>query len=238
MRGAIVTGGSSGIGLAVARILCEGGHAVTVTGRRPEKLEAAVAGLEGLGGCVQGVAGDISDPGTIIEIVGRHEAFSGRVDVLFNNAGVGIGRPVEAIRDSEVELEFGVNLRAVILMYRAALPQLRVAAAESGNVIVINNASLGGKRPVAIASSYSAMKAGVVAFTASMNRELGAQGIKSTALCPAYVDTEMTSWLRDDLPAEEMLTAADVAGAVRWLLSTSRRVVVPEIELTRPGDVL
>ncbi|MBS1886038.1 MAG: SDR family oxidoreductase [Actinobacteria bacterium] len=235
-RAALVTGGSSGIGLEIARVLVRRGFAVTIGGRRREKLEAAEASLATGGVAIASVAGDISDPKVVTELVERHRKAHGRLDVLVNNAGLGIGRPIEAIRDRDVELQFGVNVRSVILMYREAVPLLREAAAEHRNALVINNASIGGKRPEPLISVYSAMKAGVVALTAAMNRELGPEGIKSTALCPGFVDTELTAWTRDTVPQEEMLSVDDVASAVDWLLSTSPNCVVPELELTRPGD--
>jgi NAD(P)-dependent dehydrogenase (short-subunit alcohol dehydrogenase family) len=238
MRAAIVTGASGGIGLAIVRVLGSSGYAVTVTGRRPEKLAATVEMLHRESLEVHSIAGDVSDSAFIEELVRAHRNRFGRLDVLVNNAGVGIGAPLSKLRERDVDLQLSVNVRSVVLMYRAALPLLRASAAEHRNALVINLASLGGKRPEPIVSVYSAAKAAVIAFSAAMNRELGPQGIKSTALCPAFVNTEMTAWIRDKVPAAEMIDPQDVAGAVAWLLSTGPQCVVPEIVLTRPGDVL
>jgi NAD(P)-dependent dehydrogenase (short-subunit alcohol dehydrogenase family) len=77
----------------------------------------------------------------------------------------------------------------------------------------------------------------VVGFTQAMNKELGSEGIKSCALCPGFVDTNMTSFVRDQVPQEKMIRPEDIGGAVRWLMTTSPQCVVPEIQFTRPGDL-
>ncbi|MGB2939307.1 MAG: SDR family oxidoreductase [Candidatus Dormiibacterota bacterium] len=235
-RAAIVTGASSGMGFAIARTLAETGHAVTMVARRPDKLEAAGKTLRNKGHDVQELALNLRDPEAPVEVVARHKEAYGRLDVLVNNAGVGDGRPIEEQIDKYVDLVLAVNLRAVVQFYREATPMLRAAAEEHHNAHVINIASIAAKRPAALVSVYSATKAGVVAFTQAMNKELGHLGIKSCALCPGFVDTEMTAWIRDQVPPSDMIQPEDVAGAVRWLLTTSPQCVVPEIQFTRPGD--
>jgi len=85
---------------------------------------------------------------------------------------------------------------------------------------------------------YSATKHGVVGFTEAMNKELGGDGIKSTALCPAFVDTPMTDWVKDHVPAEKMIRPEDISESVRYLLKTSPACVIPEIMFIRPGDAI
>ena len=224
------------MGLAIARTLAETGHAVTMVARRPEKLDAAVEPLRAEGFEVQAVAINLRDAEAPTEVVARHKQAYGRLDVLVNNAGVGDGRPIEEQVDKYVDLVLSVNLRAVVQFYREATPMLRASAEEHHNALVVNIASIAAKRPGALVSVYSATKAGVVAFTQAMNKELGHLGIKSCALCPGFVDTGMTRWIRDQVPPDEMIKPDDVAGAVRWLLTTSPSCVVPEIQFTRPGD--
>jgi NAD(P)-dependent dehydrogenase (short-subunit alcohol dehydrogenase family) len=233
-RAAIVTGASSGIGLAIARMLLEEGWNVTLGGRRPDKLEAAVAEL-GAGDRVVSVAGNMADEETIKQLVAAHRERFGRLDLLVNNAGVGIGAPVAEIETKRVDMQLDVNLRSIVLFYRECVELLRAAAAEHHNSIVVNTASISGKSGEAWLSVYSATKAGVVGFTEAMNKEIGGEGIKSCALCPAFVDTPMTDFVKGSVAAEEMIRPEDIAEAVRMLLHVSPACVIPEIIFQRPG---
>jgi NAD(P)-dependent dehydrogenase (short-subunit alcohol dehydrogenase family) len=233
-RAAIVTGASSGIGLAIARMLLGEGWNVTLGGRRPDKLEAAVAEL-GAGDRVVSVAGNMADEETIKQLVAAHRERFGRLDLLVNNAGVGIGAPVAEIETKRVDMQLDVNLRSIVLFYRECVELLRAAAAEHHNSIVVNTASISGKSGEAWLSVYSATKAGVVGFTEAMNKEIGGEGIKSCALCPAFVDTPMTDFVKGSVAAEEMIRPEDIAEAVRMLLHVSPACVIPEIIFQRPG---
>jgi NAD(P)-dependent dehydrogenase (short-subunit alcohol dehydrogenase family) len=237
-RAAIVTGASSGIGLAVARVLGEEGYAVTMAARRAEKLEGAVAELAGAGLEVQGVAANVSDEAEIQRIVAAHRERYGRLDVLVNNAGVGIGAPVGDILTKHLDMQLDVNLRSIVIFYRECLPMLQAAATEHSNALVVNTSSISGKRGQGWLSIYSATKHGVVGWTEAMNKELAPHGIKSTALCPAFVDTAMTEFAKEHVPAEKMIRPQDIAEAVRYLLRTSPACLVPEIIFERPGDAL
>ncbi|MGO9954830.1 MAG: SDR family NAD(P)-dependent oxidoreductase [Solirubrobacteraceae bacterium] len=236
-RAAIVTGGSSGIGFAIARMLLEEGFGVTVAARRPEKLQAAVAQLSGDGREVAHVAGNMASEEVVAEIVAAHRERFGRLDVLVNNAGVGIGAPVAEIDTKRLDMQLGVNLRSVVLFYRESAALLRAAAAEHRNALVVNTASISGKSGEPWLSVYSATKAGVIGFTEAMNKELGAEGIKSCALCPAFVDTAMTDFVKQSVAAGDMIRAEDVAEAVRMLLRLSPTCVIPEIILQPPGGM-
>jgi NAD(P)-dependent dehydrogenase (short-subunit alcohol dehydrogenase family) len=235
-RAAIVTGASSGIGLAIARVLGEEGLAITMAARRPEKLDAAVAGLAADGFDVQAVAANLADEAEITKVVAAHRERYGRLDVLVNNAGVGIGSVVGEIDTKRLDMQLDINLRSIVLFYREALPMLQAAAAEHNNVLVVNTSSISGKRAEGWLSVYSATKHGVVGWTEAMNKELGPHGIKSTALCPAFVDTPMTDFVKEHVAAEEMIRPEDIAESVRYLLKTSPACIVPEIMFTRPGD--
>jgi NAD(P)-dependent dehydrogenase (short-subunit alcohol dehydrogenase family) len=234
-RAAIVTGASSGIGLAVARMLGEEGHAVTLVARRPEKLEAAYEQLRAEGLTVQRIAANVGDEDAIRRVVATHRDAYGRLDVLMNNAGLGIGAPIGDLDTKRMDLQLATNLRAIPLMYRETLDMLKAAGGEHGNALVINTASIAGKQGEAWLSIYSATKFGVVGFTQSMNRELNALGIKSTALCPAFVDTPMTEFVRDQVAPDEMIQTSDLVAAVRMLLALSPGCVVPEIVFQLPG---
>jgi NAD(P)-dependent dehydrogenase (short-subunit alcohol dehydrogenase family) len=237
-RAAIVTGASSGIGLAIARVLCEEEFGVTMAARRPDKLDAAVAGLAGEGYDVHAVAANVSDEAEIQKVVAAHREKYGRLDVLVNNAGVGVGAPVAEIQTKHLDMQLDINLRSIVLFYRECMPLLREAAGEHKNVLVVNTSSISGKRGEAWLSVYSATKHGVVGWTEAMNKELGAEGIKSTALCPAFVDTPMTDFVKEHVPAEEMIRPEDIAEAVRYMLKVSPACVIPEMMFVRPGEAL
>ena len=237
-RAAIVTGASSGIGLAIARILGQEGYGLTVAARRPDKLEAAAQGLVAEGFDVQAIAANVSDEAEIQKVVAAHRERYGRLDVLVNNAGVGVGAAVADIQTKHIDMQLDINLRSIVLFYRECMGMLREAAAETKNVLVVNTSSISGKHGEAWLSVYSATKHGVVGWTEAMNKELGKEGIKSTALCPAFVDTPMTDFAKEHVPADEMIRPEDIAEAVRYLLKVSPACVVPEMMFVRPGDSL
>jgi NAD(P)-dependent dehydrogenase (short-subunit alcohol dehydrogenase family) len=237
-RAAIVTGASSGIGLAIARVLSEEGFGVTMASRRAEKLEGAVAGLAADGFDVQAVAANVSEEADIEKVVSAHRERYGRLDVLVNNAGVGLGAPLGEIQTKHLDRQLAVNLRSIVILYRECLSMLQTAAGEHRNALVVNTASIAGKFGQAWTSVYSATKHGVVGWTEAMNKELSPQGIKSTALCPAFVDTPMTDFVKEHVPGEEMIRPADIAEGVRFLLKISPACIVPEMMFIRPGDAL
>jgi len=237
-RAAIVTGGSSGIGLAIAHMLGQEGHALTVAARRPDKLAAAAEELRGAGFDVHEVAGNMADEETIKGVVAAHEERFGRLDVLVNNAGVGVGAPAAEHQTKRIDLQLSVNLRAIVLFYRESLPLLRAAGAEHRNALVVNTSSISGKSGQPWLSVYSATKAGVIGYTQAMNKELAGDGIKSVALAPGFVETPMTEFVREHVPAEDMIRVEDVAEAVRFVLRTSPNCVIPEIVFQRPGETL
>jgi len=234
-RAAIVTGGSSGIGFAIARMLGEEGFALTLSARRPDKLEAAARELAAEGYEVQDVAGDVSDEAVVRRVLDAHRERYGRLDMLVNNAGVGIGAPVADLKTKALDLQLGVNLRSIVLFYREAIDLLRAAGAEHGNAIVVNTSSIAGKSGQAWLSVYSATKHGVIGFTQAMNKELGAEGIKSCALCPAFVDTPMTDYAKEAIPAKDMIRPQDIAEGVRLLLKVSPACLIPELVFERRG---
>ena len=235
-RAALITGASSGIGLAIARVLGEEGHGLTVSARRPEKLEAAADGLRGEGFEVQSVAANMADEDEVLGVFARHREAYGRLDALVNNAGVGIGAAMAEIQTKHLDLQLGVNLRALIIGTREGLPMLREAGAEHGKALLVNTASIAGKAGQGWLSIYAATKAAVINFTEGTHREVGAEGVQCTALAPAFVDTPMTEFAKGQVPGEEMIRPEDIGEAVRFLLRTSRNCHVPEIIFTRPGE--
>jgi NAD(P)-dependent dehydrogenase (short-subunit alcohol dehydrogenase family) len=237
-RAAIVTGASRGIGLAIAEALGEQGYGLTIAARRPEPLERTAEELRGKRFEVEHVAANVADEEGIRSVVDRHRERFGRLDVLVNNAGLGIGAAVADQQTKYVDLQVGVNLRAMILFYRECSAMLRAAGAEHRNALVVNMSSLSGKSGQPWLSVYSSTKAAVVAYTQAMNKELNSDGVKSVALCPGFVDTDMSDFIKESVGAAEMMRPEDVAEAVRFVLRLSPNCVVPEIIFQRPGEVL
>lgn len=235
-RAALITGGSSGIGLAIARALGKEGFALTVSARRPDKLEEAVNGLVAEGIEAQAVPANMTSEEDILRLRDAHKERFGRLDVLVNCAGVGIGGPIEEHQTKHLDIQIGANLRATYIMLRESIPMLKEAAAERGTAHVVNVASIAGKHGQGWLAAYSATKAGVVALTQAAHAELATSGIKATALCPGFVATPMTEWMQGQIPPEEMIAPEDVAEAVLFLLRTSRHCVIPEIQFIRPSD--
>jgi short-subunit dehydrogenase len=237
-RAAIVTGASRGIGRALAEALGEEGYGLTITARKPDGLERTASEFRERGFEVEHLAGNMGDEDAIRAVVERHRERYGRLDVLVNNAGVGIGATATDHQAKHIDMQLAVNLRAVVLFYRESIEMLRAAGAEHRNALVVNMASIAGKSPQPWLSVYAATKAGVVAYTVAMNKELSNDGIKSVAFCPGFVDTDMTDFVKGTVPPEEMLRTSDIAEALRFVLRVSPACLVPEIVFERVGEVI
>lgn len=230
-----MTGASRGIGLAIATALAEDGYDLTLVARTPERLQAAAAELESHGNGVLPVAVNLSKEEGVAAAAAAHRERFGRLDVLVNNAGLGIYGPIEGYETKHLDLQLALDLRAPILFYREALDLLRIAAAEHRNAVVINMSSIAGKRGAPGLSVYSAAKHGIVGFTEAMNAELSGEGIKSCVLCPAFVDTDLADYSQNPVPPEEMIRPSDIAESVRSLLRLSPQCVVPELMMVQRG---
>jgi NAD(P)-dependent dehydrogenase (short-subunit alcohol dehydrogenase family) len=237
-RAAIVTGASRGIGRAIAETLADEGFDLTISARKPEPLEQVAEEIAARGVNVQAVAGNLVDEEAVKSVVAAHRDRFGRLDVLVNNGGVGIGAAAGEQQTKFVDMQLDVNLRALVLFYRECVPLLKEAGGEHRNAWVINLASIAGKSPQAWLSVYSASKAGVIAYSRAMNRELAGDGVKSVAFCPGFVDTDMTEFAKGQVPAEEMIRPSDIGEAVRFILRLSPNCVIPDIVFERPGEAV
>lgn len=235
-KAALITGGSSGIGLAVANMLGEAGYGLTIAARRPDKLEGAAEGLRKSGYDVQAVAANMAEEEEVKKVVAAHESEYGRMDLLMNNAGVGIGGSIADVKTKHLDMQIDVNLRAVFIASRESIPMLKKAGADGG-ALVVNTASIAGKQPQSFLGAYSATKAGVVALTEVLGKELAGDGVRCTAICPAFVDTPMTDWIKEQVKPEEMITTDDVASVVKCLIELSPACIIPEVMMVRPGDL-
>jgi NAD(P)-dependent dehydrogenase (short-subunit alcohol dehydrogenase family) len=235
-KAALITGGSSGIGLAVAKALGEDGYGITIAARRPDKLEQAAAQLRDAGLDVHHVAANMADEDEIKRMIGSHMERFGRLDVLMNNAGLGIGGAIADAETKKLDMQLDVNLRAVYLTTREAVPMLKEAG-KDGGAMIFNTASIAGKRPQGWLAAYSATKAAVIALTEATGKELANDGVRCTAICPAFVDTPMTDWIRGQVSGEEMIRPEDIAEIVRCLIRLSPNAIVPEVMIIRPQEL-
>ena len=224
MPSALITGGSSGIGLAVARMLRDEGFELTLASRTAEKVEAAAAELGAAAN-----AADVSKPEDCERVVREHVERTGGLDLLVNSAGIGIAGRVEEVQLKHLDRQLAINLRGLVLVTQAAIPHLRKTRGW-----IVNLASIAGTQPVPILPIYAATKAAVISLTHSLNADLDDDGVRAIAICPGFVDTPMADF--SGLPAEEMIQPEDCAEVVRMCLRLSPRARVPQVVIERVGS--
>jgi NAD(P)-dependent dehydrogenase (short-subunit alcohol dehydrogenase family) len=224
MPSALVTGGSSGIGLAIARMLRDEGYELTLASRTQEKIEAAAAELG-----AQAVAANMGSEGDCVRVVAEHRERFGGLDVLVNSAGIGIGDSIEKLSAKHLDLQIGVNLRGLLLVTRESLPLLKQSRGW-----IINLASIAGTEPTPGLLVYGATKAAVIAATRTLNSELDGDGIRAIAICPGFVDTPMAQW--SGLAGDEMIQPSDCAEIVRMCLRLSPNARIPQVIVERVGS--
>ena len=224
MASALVTGGSSGIGLAIAKLLRDEGYALTLASRTAAKVEAAAAELG-----AHAIAADMSKAEDCARVVEEHVAREGGLDVLVNSAGIGIASRLEDAQPKHVDRQLAINLRGLILVTQAAIPHLRRSKGW-----IVNLASIAGTQPVPILPVYAATKAAVISLTHSLNADLDEEGVRAVAICPGFVDTPMAEFT--GMTGEEMIQPEDCAEVVRMCLRLSPRARIPQVVIERVGS--
>jgi NAD(P)-dependent dehydrogenase (short-subunit alcohol dehydrogenase family) len=224
VRSALITGGSSGIGLAIGRMLREEGFELTLASRTADKVEAAAAELG-----ATAIAADVSKPEDCERVVHEHVQRTGGLDLLVNSAGIGIAARVEDAQLKHIDRQLGINLRGLVLVSQAAIPHLRETRGW-----IVNLASIAGTQPVPILPIYAATKAAVISLTHSLNADLDDDGVRAIALCPGFVDTPMAEFA--GLSSDEMIRPEDCAEVVRMCLRLSPRARIPQVVIERVGS--
>jgi NAD(P)-dependent dehydrogenase (short-subunit alcohol dehydrogenase family) len=228
-RVVIVTGSTKGIGPHTARAFAAEGASVVITGRSHGHGEDIANEIRASGQIAEFIAADLKNLEDCERLIADTVERFGRLDVLVNSAGIGIGGRVEDLPAKHFDLQLGVNLRGLLLVTREALPLLR----ESRGWIV-NLASIAGTLPTPGLATYGATKAAVIALTRSLNEELDADGVRAIALCPGFVDTPMAQW--SGVEPAEMIRPEDCAEVVRMCLRLSPHARIPQVVIERMGS--
>jgi len=228
-RVAVVTGASGGIGAALAAMLAAEGARVVLAARRREELDRVAASIEKAGGVAVPVTADLTDEGSLARVLATTRSEFGSIDVLVNNAGHLLWKPLEETSLAEWDHTFAVNVRAAAYLCGAVLPDMR--RRRYGRII--NIASEAGVSVVPGLAAYSVSKHALVALTEVVQEANQDAGVKAWAICPGMVDTGMA----DAIPGanrDNFLRIDEVVDVVRHLLQTGDNVKLgPEI-LIRP----
>ncbi len=224
---AIVTGGNGGIGLGMARGLAAAGAKVAVCGRNAEKTKAAAAQL-GLDSGVEtlAVVADVAETAQIERIATEVKERFGRIDILFNNAGINIRRPPQEMTLDEWEQVLNVNLTSAFMLSKAVYPSMK----EAGGGKIVNIGSMTSIFGAGFAPAYATSKGGIVQLTKSLALAWAADKIQVNAILPGWFDTELTQQARVEvpnlydrvlqrIPTGRWAVPDDMAGTAVWLAS-------------------
>jgi NADP-dependent 3-hydroxy acid dehydrogenase YdfG len=227
-RVAVVTGASRGVGRATAILLAKAGARVVATARSEDNLKSLRSEIESASGVVTIVPGDATCITDVERVVATAINIYGQINILVNNAGIGIlGRLVDTSLE-DFDRQVAANLRSVFLYSRLTVPHL--IAAGGGNLV--NIASISGLKGFAGASTYVATKFAAIGFSRSLDIELGPLGIKVTAICPAGVDTDWaigTGLTREDVAKVDRLRPETIADAVLYAISQPANARITEL---------
>ncbi|MBV8981108.1 MAG: SDR family NAD(P)-dependent oxidoreductase [Acidimicrobiia bacterium] len=242
---ALVTGASSGIGEATARVLAEEGAAVAVAARRVDRLDELVSAIEEKGGRALAIETDVTDEAQARAAVERTVGELGRLDTVINNAGVMLLGPAESAPLEEWERMVSLNVLGVLYTTHAALPHLLAAVESSprGVADLVNISSVAGRVARTGSSVYNLSKWGVGAFTESLRQEFTKRHLRVSVVEPGAVRTELGSHVREEVRAAslsrfkdvEILHAEDIADAISYIVTRPRRVAINEL-LVRPTE--
>jgi NADP-dependent 3-hydroxy acid dehydrogenase YdfG len=242
---ALITGASSGIGEATAIRLAEQGASVAVAARRKDRLDDLARRIEAAGGTALAIEADMTDRAQAEATVARTVEALGRLDTLFNNAGVMLLGGAEQVPVEDWERMVDINIKGLLYTAHAAVPHL-VAAAESsprGVADMINTSSVAGRLARAGSSVYNLTKFGVTAFSDALRQEVTERHVRVSALEPGLVATELRTHLSDQAEAAleqrlggvAPLESEDIADIVSFIVTRPKHVAINEL-LVRPTE--
>lgn len=229
LKTVVITGGGSGIGLALAQAFSRSGYAVVISGRDLKRLQSAANELNAMkksSGAVIAIACDVRDPSSVEKMFQEIAARHATLDVLINNAGVAHAlAPVDQLPVETWKQVIDTNITGTFLVTRAALPLMRAGSA------IVNNLSVAATRPFAGMSAYNASKFGAMGFTQALREDLRKRGIRVIALLPGATDTDIWNQFWADAPKERMIPADAVAQAVLHAVSAPVNTTIEEIRI-------
>lgn len=242
---ALITGASSGIGEATAKALAGFGATVSLVARRRDRLDALVKEIKNFGGNALAIEADVTEQKQAIDAVEKTVSELGRLDTVFNNAGVMLNGPIVDAPTEEWDRMVDLNVKGLLYVAHAALPHL-LEAAENGPRRVadlINTSSVAGRRARAGAGVYNLTKFGVGAFSESLRQEVTERHVRVSLVEPGAVDTELPDHLREEIreqtekrfEGKDILEADDIADAVSYIVTRPRHVAINEM-LIRPTE--
>ncbi len=237
---ALVTGGSRGIGLAIAQALAEGGAKVAVLARDAVRASKAAAALPGEGHA--GYACDVGDPEAARDAIEKVETDVGPVAILVNNAGITRDNILLRMKDDEFDEVIATNLKGAFNLTRAVARGMM----KRKDGVIINISSVVGLMGNAGQANYAASKAGLVGFTKSVAKELASRGVRCNAVAPGFIRTDMTAELseeqvtslREHIPLGNLGEPEDVAGVVRFLVGPAARYITGQVLAVDGGMVM
>ena len=223
---AVITGGSRGIGFAIAESLIREGSQVVITGRHPDTFMAAAVKLENPEAEIHAKACDVSDPEQVQQLFETVRTRYSEIHVLINNAGIAHPlAPVEKLPVGDWKRVIDTNLTGMFLCTRAALPLMRTGGT------IVNNLSVAATQPFEGMGAYNASKYGALGFTNLLREELRKRGIRVLALIPGPTDTLIWDQFWPDAPREQMVSTATVAEAVLHAVTLPAGTTIEEITL-------
>jgi 3-oxoacyl-[acyl-carrier protein] reductase len=226
---ALVTGAGRGIGKAIALALAEAGFTLALTARTETELKAVQTSIHNQGGKAEIFPADLSREEEVLTLAARVEERFETVDLLVNNAGAALFKPLWEITPEEWRLSLDTNLTSVFLLTRALLPSMMKR--KSGRII--NISSVTGHKAIADQAAYCAAKHGLNGFTKSLALELRPYNIAVHAICPGGVDTRLSREAMPDRDKSNWMTPADIAQAVLYLCALSPQTAVDFLTLRR-----